>query len=342
MSWKNWLKRLWNPSRARAGPSSAGVSPSDRHDSRPAVRLRLRVGVATTVGNYREHNEDNFFIPGVGTVASLPEGPSSSTEVILRPPEASEGAVDNGSTPKAPPPGCIRPNVAGPFIVADGMGGQLAGEQASRIAVELIPKDLAQRLGAGEDDATAIRGAIAAANREIIAQSHVVPECTNMGTTVVLALFRPGRVAIAGIGDSRAYRFRDGRLDRLTRDHDLATALITAGTIRPEEAERHQFRHVLYLYLGSPEASDGPEDVRVEGLLPGDRFLLASDGLTGVVTDDALAEHLRTGDDPQRTARDLVRLALRNDSRDNVTCLVVSVDGLPGDPRDEAPAELPS
>jgi protein phosphatase len=293
----------------------------------------------TTVGNHREHNEDNFYIPGVGTLAVMPEGLPSTIEWTLSPPGSPIGAFENGHQRPAPQQGTPRPEVVGPFIVADGMGGQLAGEQASKIAVEVIPKELAQRLANGEDEATAIRGAIAAANREIIAQAHVVPECSNMGTTVVLTLLRPGRVSIAGIGDSRAYRLRGVDLERMTRDHDLASALISAGTIRPEEAERHQFRHVLYLYLGSPEARDGPEDVRVDQLLPGDRFLLASDGLTGVVSDEALAAMLRDCDDPQRTASELVRLALRNDSRDNVTCLVIVADRLPDDPSGLQPAD---
>jgi protein phosphatase len=295
----------------------------------------------TTVGNHREHNEDNFYIPGVGTLAKMPEGLPSTIEWTLSP-ASPIAAVDNGHQRSAPQQSAPRPEVVGPFIVADGMGGQLAGEQASKIAVEVIPKELSHRLANGEDEATAIRGAIAAANREIIAQAHVVPECSNMGTTVVLTLLRPGRVSIAGIGDSRAYRLRGVDLERMTRDHDLASALISAGTIRPEEAERHQFRHVLYLYLGSPEARDGPEDVRVDQLLPGDRFLLASDGLTGVVSDDALAAMLRDCDDPQRTASELVRLALRNESRDNVTCLVIAADGLPEDPSGIRPADRTS
>ncbi|QDV37196.1 PP2C family protein-serine/threonine phosphatase [Tautonia plasticadhaerens] len=334
MSWNNWLKRLWNPSRASGSVPAAGGRTGSRSDALgvgPPVRLRIRVGAVTTVGNYREHNEDNFFIPGLGTLAVMPEGLPSAIEWTLPPPAEPAGAVDNGHRrPASPPP--ARPEFVGPFIVADGMGGQLAGEQASKIAVEIIPKEVAQRLGSGEDEAAAIRGAIASANREIIAHAHVVPECSNMGTTVVLALLRPGRVAIAGIGDSRAYRLRGGSLERMTRDHDLATALISAGTIRPEEAERHQFRHVLYLYLGSPEARDGPEDVRVDELRSGDRYLLVSDGLTGVVSDEALAQTLQQHDDPQQAARELVRLALRNDSRDNVTCLIISADGLPDEP----------
>ena len=84
-----------------------------------------------------------------------------------------------------------------------------------------------------------------------------------MGTTVVLALFRNDRVYVAGIGDSRAYRLRDGRLEQLTKDHSLADALLEAGTITTEELPNHKFKNVLYLYLGSKDARGGPEDVRV-------------------------------------------------------------------------------
>jgi protein phosphatase len=147
-----------------------------------------------------------------------------------------------------------------------------------------------------------------------------------MGTTVVLALFRKGRAYIAGIGDSRVYRLRQAHLEKLTRDHDLATALIDAGTIQPDEAEHHRFRNVLYLYLGSPDAREGPEDIRVLDVRPGDKFLLASDGLTGVVRDQAIAEHLGRHEDPQESARSLVALALANQSRDNVTCVVIHAD----------------
>ena len=146
-----------------------------------------------------------------------------------------------------------------------------------------------------------------------------------MGTTVVLALFRNDRVYIAGIGDSRAYRLRAGRIEQLTKDHSLADALLEAGTITTEELPNHKFKNVLYLYLGSKDARGGPEDVRVLDVLPGDRFLLASDGLTGVVRDDDLARILASCDDPQRAARALTDQALENDSKDNITSLVIHV-----------------
>src|SRR5262249_52525308 len=141
-------------------------------------------------------------------------------------------------------------------------------------AVEIIPKEVARRLGATDADLkltqSAIRDSVAEANQEILGSSGTVTEFSNMGTTVVLALFRNERVYVAGIGDSRAYRLRAGRLERLTKDHSLADALLEAGTITTEELPNHKFKNVLYLYLGSKDARGGPEDVRVLDLLPGD------------------------------------------------------------------------
>src|SRR5206468_533749 len=129
----------------------------------------------------------------------------------------------------------------------------------------------------------------------------------------------------AGIGDSRAYRLREGRLEQLTKDHSLAKALEEAGTIRPEEVSSHKFNHVLYLYLGSKDAREGPEEVRVLDCRPGDQYLLASDGLTGVVRDELIAEVLQANPDPQRAAQALVNRALENRSKDNITCVVIHV-----------------
>ncbi|WP_435015307.1 PP2C family protein-serine/threonine phosphatase [Tundrisphaera sp. TA3] len=266
---------------------------------------RLRVGVVSTVGNYREHNEDNFYLPA-------PPGRSSS---------GGTGHRDDGLELPAPS------KSSSLFVVADGMGGQLAGEKASQMAVDILPKELSRRLvPIGADDRSirkAIRESVAAANHEILGLSVVQTEFNNMGTTVVLALFHDDRVYIAGIGDSRAYRVRQGRLEQLTKDHSLAQALLDAGTISPEEMTNHKFSHVLYLYLGSKDARGGPEDVHSAKVEPGDRFLLASDGLTGVVPDERLEEVLSTTDDPQVAARTLMQLALDSHSKDNVTCLVI-------------------
>ena len=145
---------------------------------------------------------------------------------------------------------------------------------------------------------------MAEVNQEILGSSGAVTEFSNMGTTVVLAQFRFDRVFVAGIGDSRAYRLRDGRLEQLTKDHSLADALLDAGTITAEELPTHKFKNVLYLYLGSKDARGGPEEVRVLDVRPGDRLLMASDGLTGVVPDKDLRQVLGTVDDPQQAAVD--------------------------------------
>jgi protein phosphatase len=268
-------------------------------------QLKLRVGVVSVRGNYRDHNEDNFFVPGRRSVRhdSSSDSQSELAPVTLEPSNL--------------------------FIVADGMGGQQAGEQASLMAVELIPKAIARRLAPEETEPSrikeAIRDAVAEVNQEILGSSGAVSEFTNMGTTVVLAQFRFDRVFVAGIGDSRAYRLRDGRLERLTKDHSLADALLEAGTISADELPTHKFKNVLYLYLGSKDARGGPEDVRVLDVRPGDRLLMASDGLTGVVPDSDLSRVLATFDDPQRAAVTLKDLALANDSKDNVTCLIIHV-----------------
>jgi protein phosphatase len=305
----DWLKRVLGQNGAAPRRRPDG-EPTIEVSSVPAVSLpvgnyELKVGVVTTTGNVREHNEDNYYIPGRA---------------------ARSGGVASGSNPRFEP---LTPDgPSGLFIVADGMGGQLAGEKASEMAVEMLPSELSRRLGNEDDDKNikrAIREGVAEVNKEILAQSHLVTEFANMGTTVVLALFRGERVFISGIGDSRAYRLREGRIERLTKDHSLADALGEAGTIRPEEVENHKFRHVLYLYLGSKDARDGPEEIRALDVRPGDRFLLASDGLTGFVRDDVITEVLCACDDPQRAAQVLVNRAIEHRSKDNITCVVIYV-----------------
>lgn len=319
-AWRDLWRRWWggSPEPVRPAPAPASGTPrsADRVGSGeiPASRLasagiaRLRVGVVSTVGNYREHNEDNFYLPVSSGSTPLPSGPDLDNRA---------DRADLSSRDAAP----------SLFVVADGMGGQLAGEKASQMAVEIVPKELSRRLApGGVDDRSvrkAIRESVAAANHEILGLSVVQSEFNHMGTTVVLALFREDRVYIAGIGDSRAYRARDGRIERLTKDHSLAQALADAGTITPEELPNHKFNHILYNYLGSKEARGGPDDVHADDVRAGDRFLLASDGLTGVVPDERLAQILAEHDDPQAAARALMQLALDCHSKDNVTCLVI-------------------
>ncbi len=215
------------------------------------------------------------------------------------------------------------------FIVADGMGGQSAGEKASAMAVELIPKKLEQLIDFENDDpnkaAEAIDEAIEHANAEIMALGEIDPEARNMGTTVVFLVQVKGHFIIGGIGDSRVYMLRGGELTQLTRDHSLTQALLEAGTITAEEAENHRYKNVLYRYLGTKEGGGGA-DAKTPQPETGDRFLLCSDGVTDGAEDSAILEVMMSSDDPQEVAQNLIEAAQEGGSRDNITSLVVFVD----------------
>lgn len=213
-------------------------------------------------------------------------------------------------------------------IVADGMGGQQAGEVASKKAVDIIPRELRKNVTPGQNPEAAkaaTRRAIVQANDEIMAMGALDKDMKNMGTTVVMAIWRKGpEMFVTGVGDSRCYLIRDGQAQQLTTDHSLAQALVEAKTISPAEAKDHRFRNVLWKYLGSKEVGDGP-DVGVVPLRAGDRFLLCTDGLTGVVSDDQLAAYVTEQTDMQACAEGLGQLALDQGSRDNVSCIVIEV-----------------
>lgn len=325
VGWLSWWHKLWGRGVPTRRPESRGAESTEDYVEPPSMEVavsgsRLQVGVVSTRGNVRDHNEDNFYVPGRPSLRNGPvmgalgSGLSSSVETTEHEPKQDLA-------------------ISGLFIVADGMGGQQAGEKASQMAVELIPVELSKRLpgshpGGGDEQGLqqAIRESVARANQEILAQSHLQTDYANMGTTVVLAYFHQGRVYVTGIGDSRVYHLREGKLEQLTKDHSLADALVAAGTIKREEAATHKFKHVLYLYLGSKDVGDGPEEFRVLDCRPGDRFLLASDGLTGVVQDSMIANVLSTISDPQKAAQALINRALENRSKDNITCVVIRVD----------------
>ncbi|MFM8285532.1 MAG: PP2C family protein-serine/threonine phosphatase, partial [Planctomycetaceae bacterium] len=215
------------------------------------------------------------------------------------------------------------------FLVADGMGGQAAGEEASSLAVEVVSRRLAQAIDfqgtPALQVARAIDRAVAEANAEIMAQGALRPGHHNMGTTLAL-LVRVGRRAYAaGVGDSPIILRRGATHERLTKDHSMAQALLDAGTITAEEFPRNRFRNILYRYLGTKEGGLGTKPREVL-LKPGDRFALFSDGATDGQQESQVVELLGQGDDPQEVAQRIVDGALLAGSRDNVTCLVVFVE----------------
>jgi protein phosphatase len=211
------------------------------------------------------------------------------------------------------------------YLVADGMGGQDRGEQASGLAAEIIPKVVQAQLAVHEDAREAVKRALAAANQAIVDAGRHQPAGRRMGTTAVLAVRQDDQVYVAGLGDSRAYLIRGDRVDQLTVDHSVAQALVASGVLSPEEARNSPWQHVLHKFLGCAEMAEGAE-VRPFTPQAGDRLLLASDGLTNHVTEEDLREGARKCPNPQAWAEQLVTLALGRGSRDNVTCVVVAFD----------------
>ncbi len=213
------------------------------------------------------------------------------------------------------------------FIVADGMGGQSAGEKASALAIELVPRRMEQTVDfekSRPDDVTRrIDEAVAFANGEIMALSNLDSNCLNMGTTLVFMMVVAGKLFVGNVGDSRVYRWRAGQIEQLTKDHSLTQALLDAGTITADEAKTHRYKNVLYRYLGTKEGGTGTE-TRVLDAEFGDRFMLCSDGVTdGIKGDLPLLAQLMQMDDPQASAAAIVKAAEDGGSKDNITCVVV-------------------
>ena len=215
------------------------------------------------------------------------------------------------------------------FIVADGMGGQSAGEKASQLATELVPEKLMQLINFENETREKVREAIdeavGYANTEIMALGKMEPEYHNMGTTIVFVVAVENTFFVGGVGDSRVYLLRDNKFEQLTRDHSLTQALKEAGTLTEEEAANHRYKNVLYRYLGTKEGGTGT-DPREIFPKAGDRFMLCSDGVTDGVEDEKLQELLSASDDPQETAKTIVAAAEAGGSRDNITCLIVFVE----------------
>lgn len=215
------------------------------------------------------------------------------------------------------------------FIVADGMGGQCAGEKASELATEIVPRRLDALINFEGQDAEEVSAnideAVSEANSEILALSEIDPNYHNMGTTITFMVAVADRFFVGGIGDSRVYQLRGSELTQLTTDHSLTQALLEAGTITEEEAATHRYRNVLYRYLGSKEGGAGAEakEVKPEA---GDRYVLCSDGVTDGIEDDEIQKLLADLDDPQQSAEAIVQAALDGGSKDNVTCVVVHVE----------------
>lgn len=210
---------------------------------------------------------------------------------------------------------------AGPRLlaVADGMGGHAAGDVASKVVIAAL-QHLDDDTPTG-DMLQALRQGVFEGSehlREVIRDS---PQLEGMGTTLTAILFAGGRLALCHVGDSRAYLLRDGQLSQITHDDTFVQTLIDDGRITAEEANSHPQRSLLLRALNGQEVEP---DLSMREARAGDRYLLCSDGLSGVVSEDTLADAL-TDPDPQTTADRLIELALRSGGPDNITVIVADV-----------------
>lgn len=207
----------------------------------------------------------------------------------------------------------------GLWAVADGMGGHENGQWASRTVVEALAEIAAT--GEFESDLAGARDALGAANDRIRQEAEA--RGNRMGSTVVLLMADGHRYACAWVGDSRAYRLRDRKLERLTRDHTQVQDMIDRGILKEEEAAGHPMSHVLSRAVGVEEVLK--VDVVSDDLRTHDVFLLCSDGLSGVVSPEEIEAHLLASD-PATAARNLLELTLSRNAPDNVTIITVGCE----------------
>jgi PPM family protein phosphatase len=203
------------------------------------------------------------------------------------------------------------------FAVADGMGGAKAGEVASRLAVEVLEEDRADPVDPVEAHLVEL---VREANRRIYELSTDDESRRGMGTTLTAARLHDGDVSLAHVGDSRAYRMREGALEQLTNDHSLVAELERSGQITAEAAENHPQRSIITRALG-PEPDVEVDTYTLSGR-PGDVFLLCSDGLTGMISDDEVASILRGSARLEEAAEALIRAANQSGGRDNITVVL--------------------
>ena len=218
----------------------------------------------------------------------------------------------------------------GLFVLADGMGGCPGGSSAAAIVVEDLPVSIETALRATSSSrARTIRAVLGKAileqNRQLCLESQLGAGPKGMGSTLVLALLKDSRAYMANLGDSRAYRYRNGRLTQFTKDHDVLSELAEQGAIGPEEVENHIDQGVLSQYMGMDERP--LPLVRSFQLKSGDRLLLCTDGLSGMVDGSLIASILGREAEPDAAGAALVEAANAAGGSDNITVAIIDWTG---------------
>ena len=224
------------------------------------------------------------------------------------------------------------------FLVADGMGGHLAGERASALAVLAIEHFTLNTfkwfLGSSGAEAQKVlaqfQSALSQADAQIVAEAAENPELSGMGTTVTLVFQLGAQVCIVHVGDSRAYLYRQGELHQLTQDHTLMADMVRSGALRPDQVAGHHLRHVITNVVGGDDPGVKVE-ARTFEAQAGDCLLLCSDGLTEAVSDEAIATTLDAQPVPEVAAKQLLAQANDSGARDNITVVIARFDSADSD-----------
>ena len=216
-------------------------------------------------------------------------------------------------------------------ILADGMGGYNAGEVASGMVTSFIKTELGRWLSEASENATdtdvrrAMDICVDNANRAIFNAANSNPQYAGMGTTLVVAVFRENRLLVGHVGDSRAYRLRAGRLQQITRDHSLLQEQIDAGLITPEQAAFSANKNLVTRAVGVEDTV--LLETHQHEVLPGDLYLMCSDGLSDMLDDASIAQLLQTSDSLDQTARALIDGANDAGGKDNISVILVRASG---------------
>ncbi|WP_159944260.1 Stp1/IreP family PP2C-type Ser/Thr phosphatase [Nocardiopsis sp. FR6] len=208
------------------------------------------------------------------------------------------------------------------LAVADGMGGYAGGEVASSIAISTIRR-LDSESPRADEMAEVLQRAVEQANASLSRRIMAEPQLENMGTTLTAMLWAGSRVALIHIGDSRAYLLRGPRFEQITHDHTLVQTLVDEGKITEEEVATHPQRSLILRALDGKSPVD--PDISISEAKVGDRYLLCSDGLSGVVSKKTIHETLATEADPRTAAKRLIELAIRGGGPDNITAVIADV-----------------
>jgi len=219
------------------------------------------------------------------------------------------------------------------FLVADGMGGHRAGERASALAVVAIEQFTLNTFkwffGSNNTEAQKVlaqfRSAFSQADASILKEAAEHPELCGMGTTVTMAFHVGAQLCVVHVGDSRAYVYRDRELHQLTQDHTLIADMVRSGALRPDQVAGHGLRHVITNVVGGQELGVQVE-ARAFEVQAGDRLLLCSDGLTEMVTNEAIAATLEAEPEPEAAAKKLLTQANEGGARDNITLVIVQFE----------------